>query len=152
MHCIFVNSLIAPQILPDYLSDKNGLNFPEKRTSMVEQRQFNPAKTGENYDYVITNSPFIVGCFRAINVSIYDAEKNEFSPPIGETYGGSFDVLLKQMNQLKSLLPQIVVDDIRLALDGDPKAAISHLNSFAPSSERAYLLHRLEVEVNESTS
>ena len=150
MHCIFVNSLTAPLSLPENLTDKKGLYFPEKSTSMVEQSAFIPEKMGKTYDFVITNSPLIVGCFRADNVSVYDAEQDRYQPPVGETYGGSFDVLLKQMNKMNSLLPKVVVEDIRQVLNGDPEAAITHLESFAPSGEKAYLLRQLKAKINAS--
>ena len=61
-----------------------------------------------------------------------------------ETYGASFDVLIKDLFELRSLISQSVVDEIREQLklgDGHAKEWIE--NNLGLSAERAYLLRKL---------
>ncbi len=146
MRCVFTKSLKAPS-LPSGLFDlaaitpKELLCFPETTLSFIEQQQFDPKK--KDAEIVITNSPFIVSCFRAIDVLV-ENDNGELLPPIEETYGAGFDVLLKQLNNIKSLLPQVAVDDIREQLSqGDDSKALAYILTMGLSMEQAYLKRKL---------
>jgi hypothetical protein len=141
MKCLFTKNLITPNTLPNQWNTLNGIEFPEKNMSLIEQREFDPKNY--NDDFVITNSPFIVSCFRSINILILN-DNNEYTYPDSEIYGASFDVLLKQLNGLKSLLPNIVVEDIRMHLKEEDSVALEYIKSIGLSSEQAYLIRKLQ--------
>lgn len=145
MKCIFTKTLNAPK-LPKCMNELNILSFPEASLSMVEQQLFNPIDYTE--DAVITNSPFIASCFRKEDVLIHVADDgthgDDYFMPSFETYGAGFDVLLKQLNNIKTLLPQVVVDEMRLHLNGDDTTALEYMETLGSSMERAYLTRKLQ--------
>lgn len=143
MKCIFTKDISPLEYLPEpfHADDiEDCLVFPEKHMSMEEQRKFVP--NDHNNLFVITNSPFIVACFRRSNVLIKTGISS-FEPPAMETYGASFEVLYKYLNKAGSLLPQIVVDEIREAIDINDEFALKHIKELGNSGEKAYLLRKL---------
>lgn len=145
MKCIFTKHLTVPSSMPNGVAYK----FPEKELSLIEQREFDK-HAYQGIEYVLTNSPFIVACFHAQDVLVYDDEADTFCPPNSETYGASFEVLMKQLNDIKSSLPQVVVDEVRAHLkmgDSNALAFVEHLGS---SAEKAYLLRKLQPRKEES--
>jgi hypothetical protein len=141
MKCLFTKTLVIPKSLPSQLKDLKFIDFPEKNMSIIEQRNFNP-KDYDNYDYVITNCPFIVSCFRAVNVVIFD--NDEYTSPNCETYGSCFEVLSKTLNGFTSMLPQLVVDDIKIQLEKDKEIALEYITNIGDSMDKAYLLRKLD--------
>ena len=117
---------------------------------MEGQREFNPSN--HHHDVVITNSPFIVACFRKEDVFLYDDSVQSLTVPDFETYGAGFDVLMKQLHGIQSLLPQLVVDEIRTNLkysdgtvtkDEADARTLTLINTMGLSMEKAYLLRKL---------
>jgi hypothetical protein len=146
MKCIYVNDKKIPEFLPEPFNKFNDhssdcIVFPENDLSMEEQRKFNPIT---NKIYVITNSPFIVSCFRKEYVLIQKGI-SAYEPVNFETYGSSFEVLFKMLNKSGSLLPQIVVEEIREHIKLGNKKTLSYLETIGDSSEKAYLKHKLKV-------
>jgi hypothetical protein len=61
-----------------------------------------------------------------------------------ETYGASFDVLIKDLFELRSLISQSVVDEIREQLkNGDDQAKEWIEKNLGLSAEKAYLIRKL---------
>lgn len=98
--------------------------------------------------FISTHSPFMVSSLRRKNVFKFERNDDGFVVMKGaqnETYGASFDVLIKDLFGLRSLISQSVIDEIRkqLALgDGGAKNWIK--SNLDPSAERAYLLKKLK--------
>lgn len=146
MKCIFTKNLEVPT-LPnglagmDVIDSLDTLCFPETTMSMIQQREFNK----HDYDeaIVITNSPFIVACFHAVDVLV-ERDDGGLEAPIEETYGAGFDVLMKQLNGIKSMIPQVVVEEIRAHLDMGDSNALAYLEHIGLSMEKAYLLRKLQ--------
>ncbi|EPJ95149.1 AAA family ATPase [Pseudomonas psychrophila] len=97
--------------------------------------------------FVSTHSPFMVSSLRRNNV--YQFRRNdsgliEMVVAQNETYGASFDVLIKDLFELRSLISQSVIDEIREQLKrGDIHAKEWIECNLGLSAERAYLLRKL---------
>lgn len=97
--------------------------------------------------FISTHSPFMVSSLRRNNV--YQFRRNgdgfiEMNVAQNETYGASFDVLIKDLFELRSLISQSVIDEIREQLkQGDDHAKDWIERNLGLSAERAYLLRRL---------
>ena len=96
-----------------------------------------------------THSPFLISSLRKENV--YRFERNEDAvvmwPVESESYGASFDSLIKEFFGLKSLISQTAVEDIRRhlqdeRLNNDQRKKWIEEN-IGDSTEKAYLLRRL---------
>jgi len=108
---------------------------------------------GESQFFLSTHSPFMISSLKRENVFFF--ERNDvgcinMEPVSSQTYGTSFDILIKNHYGLRSLISQTVVEDVknRLPEDNDPEAIIvarrwieEHLGE---SMEKAYLLRKLE--------
>jgi len=143
MKCIFTKDVSTPQSLPEPFHIDNlddCMVFPEKYMSMDEQRCFMPS----NYSqlFVITNSPFIVGCFKRTYVLVKKGISTYEQVDV-ETYGASFEYLYKHLNKSTSVLPQIVVDEIRDFIDISRSTALDYVNCLGESMEKSYLLRKL---------
>ncbi|MDD2307911.1 MAG: AAA family ATPase, partial [Prolixibacteraceae bacterium] len=97
--------------------------------------------------FISTHSPFMVSSLKRNNVYQFHRENNGL---IGmrmvqnETYGASFDVLIKDLFELRSLISQSVIDEIRKQLEqGDSHAREWIEENLGLSAERAYLISRL---------
>ena len=97
-----------------------------------------------------THSPFLVSSMKKENVLRFERNENGvvMYPVDSETYGSSFDVLIKNFFGLKSLISQTAVDDIRkhlheMQLSNEEKIAWLNEN-VGDSMEKAYLLRRLQ--------
>jgi len=97
--------------------------------------------------FISTHSPFMVSSLNRKNVYQFRRNNNgiiDMQVVQNETYGASFDVLIKDLFELRSLISQSVVDEIREQLklgDGHAKKWIE--NNLGLSAERAYLLRKL---------
>ncbi|GKW28194.1 AAA family ATPase [Pectobacterium brasiliense] len=97
--------------------------------------------------FISTHSPFMVSSLNRKNVYQFRRNHNgiiDMQVVQNETYGASFDVLIKDLFELRSLISQSVVDEIREQLklgDGHAKEWIE--NNLGLSAERAYLLRKL---------
>lgn len=94
-----------------------------------------------------THSPFMVSSLKRNNV--YQFRRNEngliaVNMAQKETYGASFDVLVKDLFELRSLISQSVIDEIREQLkQGDMHAREWIEQNLGLSAEKAYLIRKL---------
>ena len=96
-----------------------------------------------------THSPFLVSSLKRENVYRFERIDNvvAMSPVESETYGASFDRLIKEYFGLRSLISQTAVEDIKKKLEdgslsNEERAAWIQEN-IGDSAEKAYLLRRL---------
>ncbi|MBD9358768.1 AAA family ATPase [Methylomonas albis] len=97
-----------------------------------------------------THSPFLVSSLQ--NENVFRFERMDDGSIImdsvtSQTYGASFEVLIKQFFGLKSLISQTAVDEIKKHLEaGDDSAARQWIvENIGDSMEKAYLLRKLKV-------
>lgn len=99
--------------------------------------------------FLSSHSPFLVSSLQQENVYKFERSDNDvitMEPAPSQTYGASFDVLIKRFFGLDSLISQTAVEDIKQRLDNSSREeARSWLEeNVGESMERAYLLRRLE--------
>lgn len=108
---------------------------------------------GQSQFFLSTHSPFMISSLKRENVFFF--ERNDMGyismePVSSQTYGTSFDILVKNHYGLRSLISQTVVEDVknRLPEDNDPEAVIVARRwieeNLGESMEKAYLLRKLE--------
>ncbi|MEW5051310.1 AAA family ATPase [Serratia marcescens] len=108
---------------------------------------------GQSQFFLSTHSPFMISSLKRENVFFF--ERNEMGyismePVSSQTYGTSFDILVKNHYGLRSLISQTVVEDVkhRLPEGNDPEAIIDARRwieeNLGESMEKAYLLRKLE--------
>lgn len=108
---------------------------------------------GQSQFFLSTHSPFMISSLKRENVFFF--ERNDMGyismePVSSQTYGTSFDILVKNHYGLRSLISQTVVEDVknRLPEDNDPEAVIVARRwieeNLGDSMEKAYLLRKLE--------
>lgn len=94
-----------------------------------------------------THSPFMVSSLKRNNVYQFRRDDNgliNMKVAQNETYGASFDVLIKDLFELRSLISQSVIDDIREQLkQGDSHAKDWIEQNLGLSAEKAYLIRKL---------
>jgi predicted ATPase len=97
--------------------------------------------------FISTHSPFMISSLRRKNVYQFRQNTNgyiEMNVAQNETYGASFDVLIKDLFELRSLISQSVIDEIREQLEHGNSHAKEWIESnLGLSAERAYLLKKL---------
>ena len=97
--------------------------------------------------FVSTHSPFMVSSLKRNDVYYFRRSQDnliEMSAVQNETYGASFDVLMKELFELRSLISQSVIDEIREQLKyGDEHARNWIEKLLGPSAEKAYLIRKL---------
>lgn len=109
---------------------------------------------GQSQFFLSTHSPFMISSLKRENVFFF--ERNDMGyismePVSSQTYGTSFDILVKNHYGLRSLISQTVVEDVknRLPEDNDPEAVIVARRwieeNLGESMEKAYLLRKLEI-------
>ena len=100
-----------------------------------------------------THSPFMISSLKKSDVYRFERDDNGFikmDKAANQTYGASFDVLIKEYFDLKSLISQTVVEDIKSHLpknnlQEEKESAIAWLNDqVGESMEKAYLLRKLQ--------
>lgn len=96
-----------------------------------------------------THSPFLISSLKKENVYRFERTDNVVTmwPAESETYGASFDVLIKEYFGLKSLISQTAVDEILEKLNDNNLSKAERRDwieeNIGDSSEKAYLLRRL---------
>ncbi|MGP5307440.1 AAA family ATPase [Vreelandella alkaliphila] len=97
--------------------------------------------------FVSTHSPFMVSSLKRNNVYQFRRSDNgmiEMKVAQNETYGASFDVVIKDLFDLRSLISQSVIDEIREQLkQGDDHAKEWIEQNLGLSAEKAYLIRKL---------
>lgn len=97
--------------------------------------------------FISTHSPFMVSSLKRNNVYQFRRDDNgliNMKVAQNETYGASFDVLIKDLFELRSLISQSVIDDIREQLkQGDSHAKDWIEKNLGLSAEKAYLIRKL---------
>lgn len=110
-------------------------------------------RKGQSQFFLSTHSPFMISSLKRENVFFFernDAGHINMEPVPSQTYGTSFDILIKNYYGLTSLMSQTVVEDVkrRLPEDNDPDATIAARlwieENLGESMEKAYLLRKLE--------
>ncbi|MDP2286131.1 MAG: AAA family ATPase, partial [Pseudohongiella sp.] len=97
--------------------------------------------------FVSTHSPFMISSLKRNNV--YQFRRNQsglidMKVAQNETYGASFDVLIKDLFGLRSLISQSVIDEIREQLnEGNGHAKVWIEKNLGLSAEKAYLIRKL---------
>lgn len=100
-----------------------------------------------------THSPFMISSLKKSDVYRFERDDNGFikmNRAENQTYGASFDVLIKEYFDLKSLISQTVVEDIKAHLPKDDspeektKAKAWLIENIGESMEKAYLLRKLQ--------
>lgn len=110
-------------------------------------------RKGQSQFFLSTHSPFMISSLKRENVFFF--ERNDMGcismePVSSQTYGTSFDILVKNHYGLRSLISQTVVEDVknRLPEGNDPEAIIAARywveKNLGESMEKAYLLRKLE--------
>lgn len=97
--------------------------------------------------FLSTHSPFMISSLKKENVFFFERNHNgliDLKPVNEETYGASFDVIIKRYFGLKSLISHSVIDEIREQLKlGDAQAKQWIEDNLGLSAERAYLIKKL---------
>ena len=103
--------------------------------------------------FVSTHSPFMVSSLKQENVFFLERDEKKLismEPASSQTYGLSFDLLIKNFYGLRSLVSQTVVAAVkkRLPEDGDAEGAAEAYQwiekNLGDSMEKAYLLRKLK--------
>lgn len=94
-----------------------------------------------------THSPFMVSSLKRENVLFFKRDESgsiRMSPVNSQTYGASFEVLIKDLFELRSLISHSVIDEIRAQLQhGDNHARDWIESNLGLSAEKAYLIRKL---------
>lgn len=97
--------------------------------------------------FLSTHSPFMISSLKKENVFFFERNHNgliDLKPVEEETYGASFDVIIKRYFGLRSLISHSVIDEIREQLElGDAHAKQWIESNLGLSAERAYLIEKL---------
>ncbi|MFI8417873.1 AAA family ATPase [Serratia sp. NPDC078593] len=97
--------------------------------------------------FISTHSPFMVSSLKRNNVYQFRRNDNgliDMKVAQNETYGASFDVLIKDLFDLRSLISQSVIDEIREQLkQGNDHARKWIEANLGLSAEKAYLIRKL---------
>uniref|UniRef100_UPI0035C6C385 AAA family ATPase n=1 Tax=Serratia quinivorans TaxID=137545 RepID=UPI0035C6C385 len=110
-------------------------------------------RKGQSQFFLSTHSPFMISSLKRENVFFFERSDMgciSMEPVSSQTYGTSFDILVKNHYGLRSLISQTVVEDVknRLPEDNDPGAVIVARRwieeNLGESMEKAYLLRKLE--------
>ncbi|EPI2105766.1 AAA family ATPase [Providencia rettgeri] len=101
----------------------------------------------KNQLFISTHSPFMISSLKRNNVYQFRRNDNcliDMRVVQNETYGASFDVLIKDLFELRSLISQGVIDEIRKQLkQGDEHAKNWIEQHLGLSPEKAYLIRKL---------
>jgi predicted ATP-binding protein involved in virulence len=97
--------------------------------------------------FISTHSPFMISSLKRNNVYQFSRSDDgliDMKVTQNETYGASFDVLIKDLFDLRSLISQSVIDEIRMRLKhGDGHAREWIEENLGLSAEKAYLIRKL---------
>lgn len=107
-----------------------------------------PESDTQSQFFVSTHSPFMISSLKRENVYKFERDLRgliTMDMAQNNTYGASFDVLIKDLFELKSLISHSVIDEIREKLkEGDDVARAWIGQNLGLSPERSYLLKKLE--------
>lgn len=103
--------------------------------------------TNRTQTLLSTHSPFMISSLKKSDVYLFKRDNNGFirmSAVLEQTYGASFDVLIKQYFGLKSLISQSVISEIREKLKLSDEEALAWINeNLGMSPEKAYFQRKL---------
>lgn len=120
---------------------------------LAQANQVGDIWTNSTQTLLSTHSPFMISSLKKSDVYRFERDDNGFikmDKAANQTYGASFDVLIKEYFDLKSLISQTVVEDIKAHLPkGDSqeekeKARVWLNENIGESMEKAYLLRKLQ--------
>lgn len=104
--------------------------------------------------FLSTHSPFMISSLKKENVFFFERNDNDgqvsMVPAHSQTYGASFEVLIKNYYGLKSVISQSAVEDVKAHLSAintpeDRRQALSWIEeNLGESMEKAYLLRKLQ--------
>lgn len=121
---------------------------PAWRTNFHKHIENALGENNNNQIFLSTHSPFMISSLKASNVFYFERDNNRkihIIPVEHETYGASFDVLIKQFFDLRSLISQTAVQEIKQHLKGNSKDAREWIDkNLGDSMEKAYLLRKLQ--------
>jgi restriction system-associated AAA family ATPase len=128
------------------------LDEPETHFNPKWRREFvklwNEVTKGRIQDNFLTShSPFVVSDSKKDKVYIFKKSdlKLEVLPPSKETYGASFDFVLKTAFDLDTTLSEKSFEEIKSLLESEDANEIEkRLSDFGESAEKFYLLKRIE--------
>jgi restriction system-associated AAA family ATPase len=120
---------------------------------LAQANQVGDVWTNSTQTLLSTHSPFMISSLKKSDVYRFERDNDgliKMNRAENQTYGASFDVLIKEYFDLKSLISQTVVEDIKAHLPkGDSQEekdkARAWLNeNIGESMEKAYLLRKLQ--------
>jgi predicted ATPase len=120
---------------------------------LAQANQVGDVWTNSTQTLLSTHSPFMISSLKKSDVYRFERDGNGFikmNRAENQTYGASFDVLIKEYFDLKSLISQTVVEDIKAHLpkgnsQEEKDQARTWLNeNIGESMEKAYLLRKLQ--------
>jgi predicted ATPase len=120
---------------------------------LAKANEVGEAWTESSQTILSTHSPFMISSLRKTDVYRFVRNENNLitmNQAENQTYGASFDVLIKEYFDLKSLISQTVVEDIKSHLPSDDsqqeklRAREWLIANIGESMEKAYLLRKLQ--------
>ncbi|ELB2862026.1 AAA family ATPase [Vibrio alginolyticus] len=97
--------------------------------------------------FLSTHSPFMVSSLKREDVLFFERDDDgliQMEPVGSQTYGASFEVLIKKHFGLQSLISQTVIEEIREQLKQGDAQALEWINEhLGMSPEKAYLVRKL---------
>jgi predicted ATPase len=118
---------------------------------LAKANQVESVWTDKTQTLLSTHSPFMISSLKKSEVYRFECDDNScirMTPAIEQTYGASFDVLIKQYFGLKSLISQSVINEIREKLKLPDEEALTWINeNLGMSPEKAYLQRKLSKNV-----
>ena len=145
-----------------FSSDESLLLFDEPETHLNPawrtyfHRYLNSAVASGNKDPQIllsTHSPFMLSSLKRENVLHFERDDDgtiDMNPVDSQTFGASFDVLIKKYFGLRSLISQTAVEEVKHHLPDDSNrntkesASVWIEENLGDSVEKAYLLRKLK--------
>lgn len=116
-------------------------------TYLENALNINEEDTEDSQIFLSTHSPFMISSLKKENVFFFERNHKgliDIKPVNEETYGASFDVIIKRYFGLRSLISHSVIDEIRAQLEhGDDYAKQWIEDNLGLSAERAYLIKKL---------
>ncbi|MBN6516015.1 AAA family ATPase [Acinetobacter pittii] len=116
-------------------------------TYLENALNINEEDTEDSQIFLSTHSPFMISSLKKENIFFFERNHKgliDLKPVNEETYGASFDVIIKRYFGLRSLISHSVIDEIRAQLEhGDAYAKQWIEDNLGLSAERAYLIKKL---------
>jgi predicted ATPase len=118
---------------------------------LAKANSVNGVWTENTQTILSTHSPFMISSLKKSEVYRFESDDNRcirMTPATEQTYGASFDVLIRQYFGLKSLISQTVINEIREKLKLSDEEALAWINeNLGMSPEKAYLQRKLSNNV-----